>query len=158
MLLPQFRRGVTSGRPKLFAFGQDFPDRSYTDDNSQYFEIWGGANAGFWAKDDIPIPAGETLGWQDTWWPLAQSGGLTWATDTVAIHVVPEGEESTLTALVAQPIQGRLEVSTGETVLLQEPFLANPNAPVRWSIPATDTPLTIQFFDAEDTPLLRYPG
>ena len=152
---------LSSGVPgsnKLFAFGQDFPDRSYTDDNSQYFEIWGGANAGFWAKDDIPIPAGETLGWQDTWWPLAQSGGLTWATDTVAIHVVPEGEESTLTALVAQPIQGRLEVSTGETVLLQEPFLANPNAPVRWSIPATDTPLTIQFFDAEDTPLLRYPG
>ncbi|MCB0163364.1 MAG: DUF5107 domain-containing protein [Anaerolineae bacterium] len=145
-----------SGSYKLFAFGRDFPDRSYTDDNSQYFEIWGGANAGFWPEDDLPVAAGDTLGWQETWWPLAQLGGLTWATGRVAIHLAATGETHTLTALVSQPTTGTLEVMAGDAMLLSEPFTAEPAAPKQWTIPAAEVPVTIQFKDEGGNTLLAY--
>lgn len=147
------------GSNKLFAFGQDFPDRSYTNDNSQYFEIWGGVNAGFWPEDDIPVAVGQTLGWQETWWPLAQLSGLTWATEQVAIHITPtaDGEDKTLTALVSQPMQGTVQVTADQNIVLTESFSATPSIPNQWRIPATDTTLTIQFFDAGGNTLLSYP-
>lgn len=52
---------------KLFAFGPQFPDRSYTDDDSQYFELWGGPNKSFWPEDDITLAPGSTLSWSETW-------------------------------------------------------------------------------------------
>ena len=144
------------GSHKLFAFGRDFPDRSYTDDNSQYFEIWGGANAGFWPEDDLTVAAGDTLSWQETWWPLAQLGGLTWATERVALYLAPTGETHTLTALVSQPTVGTLEVTAGDAILLSDPFSAEPAAPKQWTIPTTDVPVTIQFKDEGDHTLLAY--
>ncbi|MCB9099814.1 MAG: DUF5107 domain-containing protein [Anaerolineales bacterium] len=144
------------GSHKLFAFGRDFPDRSYTDDNSQYFEIWGGANAGFWPEDDLAVPAGDTLGWQETWWPLAELGGLTWATNRIAIDLTPADQAQTLTALVSQSTTGTLEVATGDTILLSEPFSAEPVIPKQWTIPATTTPIKIQFKDEGGSTLLVY--
>src|SRR6185436_1835754 len=72
---------------KLFAFSQGFPDKSYTDDGSQYFELWGGANTGFWPENDVMVPPGGTLEWRERWWPLAGLGGLTWANEHAAIYL-----------------------------------------------------------------------
>jgi hypothetical protein len=52
---------------KLFAFGPQFADRSYTDNDSQYFELWGGPNKSFWPEDNVTIQAGAKLGWSETW-------------------------------------------------------------------------------------------
>lgn len=143
------------GSSKLFAFGQNFPDRSYTDDNSQYFEIWGGANAGFWPQDDISVPAGGSLGWEERWWPFAQLDGLTWATEHVAIYLDESGSSQTLSALFAQPTQGTLRVSNEATTLLNETFSVQPATPLQWEIPASESPLEIQF-DENGSTLLVY--
>ncbi len=71
---PAARLAVTRTYPpatapgvKLFAFGPQFPDRSYTDDGSQYFELWGGPNRTFWPDDDVTLAPGQMLGWSEQW-------------------------------------------------------------------------------------------
>jgi hypothetical protein len=141
---------------KLFAFSLVFPDRSYTDDVSQYFEIWGGANASFRPEDDIPVPPGGELGWQERWWPLAGLGGLTWANDRAAIHLAQSGDRYTLSALVSRPTQGRLTVSAGETTVLDEPFAAEPAEVLRWQFTALAEPVQVQVVDERERLLLKY--
>ena len=141
---------------KLFAFGPDFMDRSYTDDGSQYFEMWGGVNAGFWPEDDILVEPGESLQWQEHWWPLAELGGLTWANNQVAIAVDSASGEVTLSALFSRPQQGELLISDGENLVLQAPFVADPMEPLRWSIDKIDGPLEIRFVDRSGAVLLEH--
>ncbi|MEP7199256.1 MAG: DUF5107 domain-containing protein, partial [Chloroflexota bacterium] len=52
---------------KLFAFGPQFPDRTYTDDDSQYFELWGGLNKSFWPEDDVLLAPNARLEWSERW-------------------------------------------------------------------------------------------
>jgi hypothetical protein len=140
---------------KLFAFGPAFPDRSYTDDDSQYFEIWGGANTGFWPEDDISVPAGGTLQWQESWWPLAELGGITWANEHAAIHLRQSSDTYHLSLLVSRPQQGKLIVSAGETTILTESFSADPAIPLQLDFAISDTPVRVQIIDGNVT-LLDY--
>ncbi len=141
---------------KLFAFGKDFPDKSYTDDGSQYFELWGGANTGFWPEADVVVPAGGTLTWQEQWWPLAGLGGLTWANQHAAIYLNPSGDGSSLSLLVAYPMQGTITVLSGETSLLSESFDFDPQTSRRWNLPASTEPVQVQLTDNAGNVLLNY--
>jgi hypothetical protein len=141
---------------KLFAFGQDFWDKSYTDNNSQYFEIWGGANAGFWPEADLPVAAGATLTWQEQWWPLAGLPGLTWATPQVALSVSPTETGYELAALFARPQHGQLSLSAAGVTLLEEPFGAGPDRPEQWSVNQPSESLSIRFSDDQGQVLLDY--
>ncbi len=129
---------------KLFAFGRNFPDKSYTDDGSQYFEIWGGANTAFWPEADVTVPPGGALSWQESWWPLAGLGGLTWANNQAALHARREGDSLRLSLLLARPGRGTIKVLAGETSLLAEPFTANPAHPLEWTLTASGQPVRIQ--------------
>ncbi len=148
--------GTTSGSSKLFAFGRDFPDRSYTDDNSQYFEIWGGANATFWPEDDILVPTGQTLSWQESWWPVTGLGGITQVTDRVAIYLRQIGGSYTLSALMSQPTQGSVQISARGVPLFAKTFSADPARPAHWNFSALNKPVKIQFLDNNGTRLLTY--
>jgi hypothetical protein len=148
--------GTASGSGKLFAFGRDFPDRSYTDDDSQYFEIWGGANASFWPEDDIVVPAGQTLSWEESWWPVARLGGITQATGRVAIYLSQIGDSYTLSALMSQPTQGKLQVSARGVPLFSKTFSADPATLLHWNFSAANEPINIQFLDNNETKLLAY--
>jgi hypothetical protein len=140
---------------KLFAFGSAFPDRSYTDNDSQYFEIWGGVNIGFWPEDDISVPSSGTLQWQESWWPLAGLGGITWANEHAAIHLRQSSDTYHLSLLVSRPRQGKLIVSAGETTVLIESFSADPAIPLQLDFAISDTPVRVQIIDSNVT-LLDY--
>ena len=140
---------------KLFAFGPAFLDRSYTDDDSQYFEIWGGANTGFWPEDDVPVPAGDNLQWQESWWPLAGLGGVTWANEYAAIFVSQENNDYNLSLAVTRPLKGTLTVLAGETTLLTEPFQADPATPLLWNFTA-DEAISVQITDSNNNLILEY--
>lgn len=140
---------------KLFAFGPAFLDRSYADDDSQYFEIWGGANTGFWPEDDVAVPAGDSLQWQESWWPLAGLGGITWANEHAAIFVSQDNNDYNLSLAVTHPLKGTIRVWAGKTTLLTEPFQATPSTPLPWNFTA-DQPVTIQITDNNDTLILEY--
>jgi hypothetical protein len=145
-----------SGSGKLFAFGRDFPDRSYTDDNSQYFEIWGGANSGFWSKFDISLPVGQVLAWQESWWPVSELGGLTWATPDIAIYLAGADGHYTLSAVVSRPRQVELQITAGPERLLEEPFWADPAEVLTWDFNTGPEAFSIEFLDTGGLPLLEY--
>ena len=147
--------GVVPGN-KLFAFSPTFPDRSYTDGDSQYFEIWGGANVGFWAEDDLLVRSGGILQWQEAWWPIAGLDGLTWANQKAAIYLDQVGNDFTLSALVPRPTRGTLIIEAGQTPLLTEPFSADPATPHRWDFSTTRRPVRVQLAAGDGTPLLEY--
>lgn len=137
---------------KLFAFGPTFPDRSYTDDDSQYFELWGGVNTGFWADSDLALPAGAAVQWQESWWPLAGLGGVTWANQNVAIHLA----ESALSLLAARPQQGKVTVMAGQSSILNQSFSAEPASPLRWQLDLPEGPVRVKVVDRNDELLLDY--
>lgn len=141
---------------KIFAFGPDFPDRSYTDDDSQYFEIWGGVNTGFWPEADVTVPPGGVLQWQEQWWPLAGLGGLTWASEHAAIFLARADNQYTLSLLVSRPRQGRLAVLGEQETILSSSFSANPAQPLRWQFTAAALPAQIQVIDGSNITLLDY--
>ena len=141
---------------KLFAFSNIFFDRSYADDNSQYFEIWGGVNRGFWPEDDLLVGPGESLQWREHWWPLAQLGGLTWANQRVAISLTQMEGGYILSALFSQPQQGQLIINGANNSILSAPFLANPTGPLNWELDSAASPQQIQFMDKNGVMLLNY--
>lgn len=141
---------------KLFAFSQNFPDRSYTDNNSQYFEIWGGINEGFWPESDILMTGGQTLEWQEQWWPLAGLGGLTWANDRVAVHLTQTGEVDTLTALFAQPTEGIVTFLNDDIPFETAPFSADPTQPLQWQLSPLGDTLQVEMTATTGEPLLQH--
>jgi hypothetical protein len=73
---------------KLFGFGPNFCCRdAYTDDDSSYFELWGGIPRTFFPDDDITLAPGETRTWTEHWMPLAQMNGLSAASADAALSL-----------------------------------------------------------------------
>ena len=79
---------------KIFGFGPGFNSRVYTDDDSSYVELWGGATPTFW--DYATLPAGGSMGWTERWQPVAGMGGVSlangWGTVAVgggSIRIMP---------------------------------------------------------------------
>jgi hypothetical protein len=140
---------------KLFGFGPSFLDRSYTDDDSQYFELWGGGNSGFWAEDDVILAPGRSLQWQESWWPLAGLGGITWANKHAAIFVSQDNNDYNLALMVAYPLAGTLRVLAGNKTILTKPFRTSPSTPLHWEF-VTDEPITIQITDNPGNIILEY--
>ena len=117
---------------KLFAFGPQFGDRGhYTDDGSQYFEIWGGPNRTFWPEDDITLEPGGSLSWTERWWPISGLGGLDHATDQGAVSL--ERDSGTLEVGLVTPREqsGTVTVLLDGQPLLSEAVSLGPAAPFR---------------------------
>ena len=78
---------------KLFALGSDFPARGeYSDDGSDYFEMWAGPCRSFWSEDDVSVGPGQSLSWSETWLPFIRVGGIDRAgTEAVARTDVWDG-------------------------------------------------------------------
>ncbi len=141
---------------KLFAFGKDFAYRDYTDDSSQYFEIWGGVNAGFWPEEDIILDRGETLQWQESWWPVAGLKGITWATSQMAIYLTKEAGRYTLSALVSRPMEGEVVVLADDRPIFTNSFAADPTTLLKWQFASVDGPVQILITDNREVPVLEY--
>jgi len=71
---------------KLFAMGSGFPDTdTYTDDGSQYFEIWGGATPTFW--EYAALAPGAVKEWVEYWYPFWGTGGLDFANRRAVLNL-----------------------------------------------------------------------
>ncbi len=79
---------------KVFAFGwQDpIPWTNWTDDGSGYVELHSGPAPTF--DHSVAIPAGGTLQWMDTWYPVAGLGGLRCASETAALNLSAAGGQA----------------------------------------------------------------
>ncbi len=94
---------VTGG--KLFAFGPNFNQRSaYTDDGSDYFELWGGLPRTFFADDNVRLGAGETREWQEYWVPFANTGGLSAATQAAVLSLTAQSGRAAVGAIATSRV------------------------------------------------------
>ena len=155
---PQAAPGV-----KLFAFGPDFNDRGhYSDDDSQYFELWGGANRTFWPQDNLLLPAGGEISWQETWYPFSSIDGLTYANKAAALYLKGKGGQIDLGLSVSSPLQGQIRlIAAEERIILEQTVALTPGDPWRQQIAwpddlPSDATLTFQLLDSKNKHLLDY--
>jgi len=148
---------------KLFAFGPDFSDRAhYTDDDSQYFEFWGGANRSFWPSDDVLLPPGGEVAWEETWLPFAGIGGLTYANEAVMLYLERRTGQVDLGLSVSTPTRGWIRLVDGEGKRLWEQAVdLSPAAPLRQQVAlpqslTADADLRLQLVNQVGEVLLDY--
>jgi hypothetical protein len=124
---------------KLFAWGQQSPYVSeYTDDGSQYFEMWGGPIRTFWPEDDETLAAGHSRSWTEYWYPFQGIGGLAFANRDVALSVTASDDEISLGLATTCPQEGTLVLTVGEQEVYRRDVTVSPDNPHvdRVSLPA----------------------
>lgn len=113
---------------KLFAFGQEFGDvASYTDDESQYAELWGGLTPTFW--DSAILPAHGSIQWTETWFPVHGLGGLSGATAQAAYLATWDGQEIRLAVTTPRSRELVVTVSDENGELYRQACVTGPAQP-----------------------------
>jgi len=113
---------------KLFGFGARFADvGTYTDDGSQYVEMWGGLTPTFW--DYALLEPKSTIAWEETWYVISRSGGPSVATGQAALGVVWGEDHLRVTVSSPGEHRWRLLVTQGDEQIAQEAFEVRPDAP-----------------------------
>ncbi len=127
---------------KLFAWGQESAyGFEYTDDGSQYFEIWGGPNRTFWPEDDLILGPGESRSWTEYWYPFQDIGGLGFATREAALSLETAGDGLRLGVATTSPQQGTVVLRVGEQEMLREAVSVSPDIPHVQEIPVSGADL-----------------
>jgi hypothetical protein len=115
---------------KLFAWGQESPYAAeYTDDGSQYFEMWGGPNLTFWSEDDNTLGAGESKSWTEFWYPFQGIGGLVFANRDVAMNLTVSGGIVSLGMASTSLQEGTIIVEAGRTEIYRREVTVSPQSP-----------------------------
>lgn len=121
---------------KLFAFGKDFPARGeYTDDASEYFEMWAGLCKTFWPEDDVLIEAGKAISWREIWFPFHQIGGLDKANAEAAVKAYVQDNQVYVGIAVSRVQFGQLRLRWNDEVFYQHTVYLAPEAPLLLKVP-----------------------
>ncbi|NJP04531.1 MAG: DUF5107 domain-containing protein [Chloroflexaceae bacterium] len=75
---------------KIFGFSRTFDPSLYTDDQSDYVELWSGAQPTFW--DNPPLAAGDQRSITTEWLSLWGIGDLQWATSDAAVGLLDQDD------------------------------------------------------------------
>ncbi len=130
-LVRAFPGAVASG-VKLFGFGRGFDANLYTDDGSQYVELWGGWTPTF--RDAANLAPGASVFWRETWYPIVQMEGPSQANAQVALWVERSADRLTLQAHSTREQQAVLIVMQGEEELSRQPVSLAPTRPLRFEL------------------------
>ncbi|MGC8786802.1 MAG: DUF5107 domain-containing protein [Anaerolineae bacterium] len=124
---------------KLFAFGKDFPARGeYTDNASDYFEMWAGPCKTFWPEDDVVIGAGQVIRWSEIWLPFSHIGGLDQANAEAVVKTSVQGNRVRVGIAVSKAQSGQLQLKWNGQLFCQEAVHLAPEEPLLFeaSLPA----------------------
>jgi Domain of unknown function (DUF5107) len=148
---------------KGFAHGWSDPidPSTWTDDGSGYVELQGGLTPTY--GDWTVLPPGGEITWDETWYPVAGIGGVTYATRDGAVNLEPEGAGLRVAVFPTAPVRGRLAVTLpGMPSIVRDveispavPF--NEVIPYSGSVPAQGE-VILALTDAQGTPVLSYRG
>ena len=142
---------------KIFGPGTLDPSL-WTDDDSNYVELWGGVTPTFW--DYGTLNAGESLTWEEHWYPVSGLGGYRFANELVAVNVTVQGDEVRAALEASSPFDGQVLLRQGGTVIAQWPVTLSPGHPYRLfrQIPAGGAgALSLQIRDLAGHPVATIP-
>lgn len=119
---------------KLFAMGSAFPyTDTYTDDGSQYFEIWGGATPTFW--EYATLAPGEAKEWVEYWYPFRGTGGLDFANRRAALNLDLREGMVVLGVATTSLERGTISLLLDGQEIHREAVTISPAQPYRREIP-----------------------
>jgi len=148
---PQETPGV-----KLFAWGPNFCCRDkFTDDDSEYIELWGGLARTFFADDDVTFAPGETRAWTEYILPLPDTNGVGAATSDFALTLKTEPDRVILTAYAAAPRDAILVLKQNEREIKRWRVSFQPTQHFQEQLAVTERPLQFQLQDREGNLLLQ---
>jgi hypothetical protein len=120
---------------KLFGFGAEFPARAeFSDDGSDYFELWGGPCRSFWAEDDLILAASQSVTWREVWLPFSGLGGLTYANANAAVFASIQDTTVSLSIAPSRVSRSELSVSWNGAVLHQGQVALDPQRVAQLSL------------------------
>ncbi len=92
---------------KIFSPG-DIPASVWTDDDSRYFELWAGLAPTFW--DEVTLAPGQSVGWQEYWYPVNDTDGFGYANERAALNLIISPFAVEVTAAVTSALEGRIRL------------------------------------------------
>ena len=110
-LLRVFPPDVAQGA-KFFGLG-DIPYTRYSQADSSYLELWGGWTPSFWAYQELG--PGQTVQWQESWYPLPPMPPVTAANSEVALALTGDS----LAVLATRTLEAEIEAFAGQERSLQ---------------------------------------
>lgn len=124
---------------KVFAFGwtDPIPARNWTDDGSSYVEIHGGPAPTF--DHSTTLPAGGSLQWTETWYPVAGLGELCFANATAALNLSTTGSQVQLDVVVPRSWSGHLLLLVDGQAQWQQEVNLQPGRPFRTAVSLGDS-------------------
>ena len=151
---PDVARGA-----KLFGFGRDFGDvGAYTDDGSQYVEMWGGLTPTFW--DYAELAPQEHVTWQETWYPVSRCGGVSMATADATLNVLRGSKHLDLSVVSPRVNHWTLSVTEGGQEVSRQEFVARPDVAFYARVTSIsgnpDTQITVSILDAMGNSVLSF--
>lgn len=121
---------------KLFGFGAEFPaGAEYSDDGSQYFELWGGPCRSFWAEDERLLASGQSIAWKEVWLPFTGLGGISYANEQAVVFASLDNAAVHLAIAPARPSSPELTASWSGVVLYKKPITLDPVQPTALNLP-----------------------
>ncbi len=140
-------------------FGPGTLDPSYwTDDSSNYLELWSGATSSFWSY--ATLNAGESFSWTEYWYPVHGMGGFNEANRLAALRLQENGDQVEIAAAVSTTLNGTLTLYTGGQTVVSWPMLLYPATAFQatWTRPQGNTaPLGLRL-TAQDGTIIAQTG
>ncbi len=152
-----FAPGAAPGS-KIFApgWGAPFDASDYTDGASGYVELHAGVTPTFW--DEATLAGGATQTWQETWFPVAGIGGVSYADGNGALSVRQQGDGLAVGLFPVRAVAGRIEISADGRVIFDEPVAISPDRPYLRTAPgaAAGQRINVRLFDQSGVPVINY--
>jgi hypothetical protein len=106
-------------------FGPARMDPAYwTDDSSNYLELWSGATSSFWSH--ATLDSGQSFSWTEFWYPVRGMGGLSYANRAAALRLDEQTGEIRVAAAVSATVNGHITLFWGGQVMADWPVTLHP--------------------------------
>ncbi len=119
-------RAHDSGGPGgLKIFGPStLPSYIWTDDDSNYVEMWSGATSSF--DQYATLEAGDRVDWTEYWYPINETGGFDFANKTAALRLQNTESGAEVALAVSTPTAGELLLYAGNKEVASWPVDMDP--------------------------------
>jgi hypothetical protein len=91
----------------------------WTDDSSNYLELWSGATPSF--NTYWTLEPGQSVGWTEHWYPISGLNGFTYANPSAALRLVENGGSVDVGVAVTKQTTGTLALFANGTPVAQWP-------------------------------------
>lgn len=112
---------------------------NWTDDNSNYIELWSGATGSFWSY--ATLNPGDSFSWTEHWYPVHGLGGFNYANRAAALRLNDNGGNAEIGVAVSGGLTGRIILWADGQQAANWPVTIYPGQTFRatWTRPSTLT-------------------